>query len=1404
MEGAKVYVPDATDAWRRAKVLAPLGGSKYRVQLQAWGDAADAESSSGDILEVDATGLEGGTLPFQNSNMPEIGFPDMTTLDHLHEPALLHNLRTRFSRSSCPYTYTADIVIAVNPYRWFPHLYTEEKRKEYLVFEKSKLEPHAYAASSAAYAGLQETKADQSILVSGESGAGKTETVKILMAHLAFIASSDDTTHIKRIVESNPLLESFGNAQTVRNDNSSRFGKFIELEIGSGCKLIGSKCRTYLLEKSRVVTQDAGERNYHIFYQMLAADAAERQAFCLAGEDHTREKMEYVRKGQSPTSVIEGKTDGERFQDTVVVLGLVGVQGDLLASMLRALAAVLLLGQIQFDGSAEVASFDPEAVQAATKAAEALDVGTEKLRHALTNRTIKTKDESFTKPLPGSAAAATRDALSKEIYSRIFDWLVQRICAATAAPAGNAKNFVGLLDIFGFESFAINRFEQLCINYANEKLQQKFTLDVFKAVQQEYSEEGIPWDRIEFKDNAPVLNLIESKMGVIALLNEEGVRPKGSETNYVSKLVTVHKADASFSTPRVGKLKELQFIISHYAGAVTYTTSGWLERNKDAISDDILGLLRSSTNTLLSSLFAEQKVEVAATEPAGRSRPAADTVATKFKVSLAQLMDTVGKTSTQYVRCIKPNKVKSPTEMENTMVLEQLRCAGVIEAIRISRAGFPARMPLAEFAKRFGIIARAVAAGFKCESLLAPSVTSKKSLSKQAVSLLDQKPFNELAACRSLVAALLSDGKDGFEIGRTRMYFKHGVLDFLEEQRSLILHAAATEIGRRFRGNREHASYRRIRSAVLKMQAARRMSRQRKAYSRTRDLVVNMQCRRRTVLAHRRAVELRRHRCALRVQCSWRRRQAVMQLTTARRAAVRIQSRFRRNAARHQYLINLVEAKEQAKLENQVKALQARLEAQERELKNRRSSGDIDNADGNSRTVTVVSAAPSEEILEALQMLGAENAKLRMELDRLRGENKSLRREVQELRTGKSTRQYWLTSLIRSRKDSVEGDDRRSEATSVADNHHVFDAIREGDSPRGATNRAAAEALLPALSPSATGRAPVNCGGAGEDAAGPPAATSPTAPTTAPTSMVSALALYPPLSEFWEDVPCSELPLLRSGSEVHIKFGANILSVDEKSKRLVWQRWMPISRGYHRAMAFFIERRLERRAGAGSKDEELIGCDMDRVGLVFALRSALTGKYLLEGGMLDWYCMQVTGERPDDATVFTLVPALDDEVPGKGASSTNLAAQYSFGLRLLGENKMLTLRKDGFVALESVSESEAESFTDQRAACIEYLLPCVSYQITVEEQTIGVTVGKDLPLKVVGFKSMSPDAEGVMEPGPAERTGRVHIGDQITNVNGEDVTGMSRSDALSLIAEGRPVTLGFTACDSTPPMPPAS
>ena len=505
----------------------------------------------------------------------------------------MYNLKARHVQSK-PYTRTGDIVIAVNPYKWLMDLYTEERRHQYakaLVFEntydkegdpRSRIEPHVYEASSLAYRGLAVEGEDQSILVSGESGAGKTETVKILMNDLATVqheaqgitgvssssssgsrknkqqpntptTAAKRTEHgtssaiVQRVLDSNPLLEAFGNAKTVRNDNSSRFGKYIQLQFHGedpeaaaycgktlpSCALAGSKCEVYLLEKSRVVSHEEEERTFHIFYQLLAAPEEVKLDIWEGLANTDNESFAYV--GHTDTEVIEDKTDAERFQLTVDSLALVGVEGDKLKMLMRAICIVLQLGNIVFEP--DPSDHDKSEVTSEEELDELADlmgIAKDDLVAALTLRTVRARNEEYKIPSNPERARDSTDAFAKEIYAKTFLWLVRTINDATCAEKNyegdksDGFGIIGLLDIFGFESFETNRFEQLCINYANEKLQQKFTQDIFRSVQAEYEYEGIELGEITYDDNTDVLDLVEGRMGLLSFLNEECVRPKVS------------------------------------------------------------------------------------------------------------------------------------------------------------------------------------------------------------------------------------------------------------------------------------------------------------------------------------------------------------------------------------------------------------------------------------------------------------------------------------------------------------------------------------------------------------------------------------------------------------------------------------------------------------------------------------------------------------------------------------------------------------------------------------------------------------------------------------------------------------------------------------------------------------
>jgi myosin-5 len=724
------------------------------------------------------------------------------------QAGILFNLKSRHQNNK-PYTRTGDIVIACNPFQWFTELYTEKVRSLYsnkLVWGDSEndprdsLEPHVYEVSALSYKGLAFTGKDQSILVSGESGAGKTETVKICMNHMASVQSGPSHKGgdeldpvVERVVESNPLLEAFGNAKTRRNDNSSRFGKYLQLQFDnseastmafgptteSKCKLAGSVCDVYLLEKNRVVGHDEEERTFHIFYQLLAAPDSQKTKFwsCLQGTNN--DSFKYV--GHTNTTNIEGMSDAEHFQKTCETLALIGVTGSKLDSMIQAICIVLQLGNLAFeqDGS----DVDKSKVTTKTELknlAELMGVSSRDLKNAITERTMKTKTEEYKVPLNATSAKDACDALAKEIYGNVFLWLVKEINRATCAQ-DNYKDctmtsfgIVGLLDIFGFESFVSNRFEQLCINYANEKLQQKFTEDIFRSVQAEYESEGIELADISYDDNTDVLDLIEGRHGLLALLNEECVRPKGNDQDFVQKALSQHKDSDAFI---INKMDRVSFGIHHYAGKVMYDAESFISRNQDTLPTDLSELCAKSANTVVASVMADD------TEPeaprGGRGPPkrqksnlVAPTVWGKYKTQLASLMGSLRKTESRYIRCIKPNMAKKPVLLEHIPTVEQLRCAGVIAAVTLSRSAFPNKINNTVVRYRYASM---------WDMAAFPSKRNDNMTTDEAL----RADCNALLLCALASKEEKVDGKviKAFAVGNNRSYFRAGALEFLESNR---------------------------------------------------------------------------------------------------------------------------------------------------------------------------------------------------------------------------------------------------------------------------------------------------------------------------------------------------------------------------------------------------------------------------------------------------------------------------------------------------------------------------------------------------------------------------------------------------------------------------------------------
>ena len=720
----------------------------------------------------------------------------------------------RRHRDGKPYTRTGDIIIAINPFQWFLDLYTDEMRVKYsnkLVWQdhgendpRSQIDPHVYETSALSYKGLAFTSTDQSILVSGESGAGKTETVKIAMNHMASVQrgpvtpGGDDNFEdpvVNRVLQSNPLLETFGNAKTTRNDNSSRFGKYVQLQFDntevvpgiidrskSRCHLAGSKCEAYLLEKNRVTGHTDPERTYHIFYQIIAAPEDQKKSFWSGLAGTTFDSFKYV--GKTETLQIEKRTDAQWFEDTCSTLELINLGGDKLTTLMRAITAVMQCGNLTFGalgGDADKSECTSSKDLAGL--ADLIGVPEADLNLGFTERTMKTRNETYKVPLNPEAAKNGCDAFAKEVYGKLFLWLVEGINVATKAENNYHKadqvseyGIIGLLDIFGFESFVINRFEQLCINYANEKLQQKFTEDIFRSVQAEYEAEGIELAEITYDDNTDVLDLIEGRTGLCAMLNEECVRPKGSDEAFVQKALGANKKSPCMI---VNNMDRMSFGIHHFAGKVMYSAEFFVERNQDTLPTDLEELMFKSSNFIV----AHKPVEAAAAPGKGPKRQKSNivgsTIWTKYKSQLTSLMTNLRKTNSRYIRCLKPNKAKVPIKMEHMGTVEQLRCAGVVAAVTITRSAFPNRLPNDTVRLRFSGFWDKMAYPSGANDSMSPAEKTK-------------------AECHAMMLCALKEKQEGdklaFVVGKTRTYFRAGALEFLEANRSAGLEVHAIPI----------------------------------------------------------------------------------------------------------------------------------------------------------------------------------------------------------------------------------------------------------------------------------------------------------------------------------------------------------------------------------------------------------------------------------------------------------------------------------------------------------------------------------------------------------------------------------------------------------------------------------
>nr|XP_020836636.1 unconventional myosin-Va isoform X4 [Phascolarctos cinereus] len=787
---ARVWIPDPEEVWKSAELLKDYKPGDKVLQLRLEG---------GKDLEYC---LDPKTKELPHLRNPDIlvGENDLTALSYLHEPAVLHNLRVRFIDSKLIYTYCGIVLVAINPYEQLP-IYGEDIINAYSGQNMGDMDPHIFAVAEEAYKQMARDERNQSIIVSGESGAGKTVSAKYAMRYFATVSGSASEANVEeKVLASNPIMESIGNAKTTRNDNSSRFGKYIEIGFDKRYRIIGANMRTYLLEKSRVVFQAEEERNYHIFYQLCAsAKLPEFKMLRLGNADY----FHYTKQGGSP--VIDGVDDAKEMVHTRQACTLLGINESYQMGIFQILAGILHLGNVGFTSRDSDSCSIPPKHEPLIVFCDLMGVEYEEMCHWLCHRKLATATETYIKPIPKLQATNARDALAKHIYAKLFNWIVDHVNQALHS-AVKQHSFIGVLDIYGFETFEINSFEQFCINYANEKLQQQFNMHVFKLEQEEYMKEQIPWTLIDFYDNQPCINLIEAKLGILDLLDEECKMPKGSDDTWAQKLYNTHlNKCALFEKPR---LSNRAFIIQHFADKVEYQCEGFLEKNKDTVFEEQIKVLKSSKFKMLPELFQddEKAISPSSATPSGRTplyrtpikptkvRPGQSTkehkktVGHQFRNSLHLLMETLNATTPHYVRCIKPNDFKFPFTFDEKRAVQQLRACGVLETIRISAAGFPSRWTYQEFFSRYRV------------------------LMKQKDVLSDRKQ-----TCKNVLEKLILD-KDKYQFGKTKIFFRAGQVAYLEKIRADKLRAACIRIQKTIRGWLLRKKYLRMKKAAITIQ----------------------------------------------------------------------------------------------------------------------------------------------------------------------------------------------------------------------------------------------------------------------------------------------------------------------------------------------------------------------------------------------------------------------------------------------------------------------------------------------------------------------------------------------------------------------------------------------------------
>ncbi|XP_061774465.1 unconventional myosin-Ib isoform X2 [Nerophis ophidion] len=703
-----------------------------------------------------------------------IGVGDMVLLEPLSEDSFIENLRKRFDHNEI-YTYIGSVVISMNPYKSML-IYSPEKVEEYRNRNFYELSPHIYALADEAYRSLRDQDKDQCILITGESGAGKTEASKLVMSYVAAVCGKgQEVNKVKeQLLQSNPVLEAFGNAKTVRNDNSSRFGKYMDIEFDFKGDPLGGVISNYLLEKSRVVKQPRGERNFHIFYQLLSGASDDTLKKLKLERDFS--KYNYL---SLDSAVVNGLDDATSFRTVRNAMQIVGFMEDEVQSVLELVAAVLKLGNIEFKPESRCNGTDESRVKDKNdlkEMCELLGIEQSVLERAFSYRTVEAKLEKVSTTLNVAQAYYARDALAKNLYSRLFSWIVTRINESIKAQAKTRHKVMGVLDIYGFEIFDDNSFEQFIINYCNEKLQQIFIELTLREEQEEYIREGIEWTNIEYFNNAIICDLIENHQnGILAMLDEECLRP-GTVTDetFLDKLNTVCAEHQHFESRSSKNSKFLTdhslphscFRIQHYAGKVLYRVEGFVDKNNDLLYRDLSQAMYKANHSLIKHLFPEGN-------PAKVNLKRPPTAGFQFKASVGTLMRNLQTKNPNYIRCIKPNDKKAPHIFTESLVCHQVRYLGLMENVRVRRAGYAFRQAYEPCLERYKMLCKRTWPHWRGPA-------------REGVEML---------------MADLQVPAEEFSYGRSKIFIRNPrTLFFLEERRRQCLQDLATLIQKIYRG----------------------------------------------------------------------------------------------------------------------------------------------------------------------------------------------------------------------------------------------------------------------------------------------------------------------------------------------------------------------------------------------------------------------------------------------------------------------------------------------------------------------------------------------------------------------------------------------------------------------------